>query len=261
MGAARVASTMPPDADPAPWDVAIVGGGLAGLTAAIFTARADLDTLVLNHGAPIVTRNAHLENFPGFPAGVNPRLLVEMIEDQAERTGATLREAKVTRVGDDGDGFELATDDGTVLADRVLAASWKDASYLDPLGPRTREDGSKTYLQPDEAGRTDVDGLYAAGRLADRYHQAIVNAGDGAKVAIALIEDADPDFYHDWTVPEGYFTLRDREVPKGCEEVPKGERFERERESVATMQRYFRRPHEAPVDQHPSLKDDEDYDP
>lgn len=243
------------------WDVAVVGGGLAGLTAAIFTARADLDTIVLNHGAPIVTRNAHLENFPGFPAGVNPRLLVEMIEDQAEQNGANLREAKVTRVERDGDGFALRNDGDTVHADRVVAASWSDASYLDPLAPETREEGSKTYLEPDEAGRTDVDGLYAAGRLAGQYHQAIVNAGHGGKVGVTILEDAEMSFYHDWTAPEGYFTLRGREVPKGCEEVPKAERYERERKSVEVMQNYFDEPHDAPVTPHPSLAEKDDFDP
>ncbi|MFT4923653.1 MAG: thioredoxin reductase (NADPH), partial [Haloarculaceae archaeon] len=49
-------------------DVCIVGAGPAGLTAGIFTARAGLDTLVVNTDAPILERNAHLENVPGFPA-------------------------------------------------------------------------------------------------------------------------------------------------------------------------------------------------
>jgi thioredoxin reductase len=243
-------------------DVVIVGGGVAGLTASIFTARAGLDTLVLNHGGSIVLRNAHLPNFPGFPAGVNPRLLIEMVEDQAQRNGAQLREAKVQSVEPDGDGFTVATAEGEELgAANVLAATKSSPDYLDDVDVDLEADGSKSYVPTDERGRTDVDGLYAAGRLAHEYHQAIVTAGHGAKVAITLIEDVDPEFYHDWTVPEGYFTLRDREVPEGCEEVPKEDRFERERESIEVMRDYFAEPKDAPPVQHPSLEDEERYDP
>jgi thioredoxin reductase len=242
-------------------DVAIVGGGVAGLTAAVFTARADLDTVVLNHGGSIVLRNAHLPNFPGFPAGVNPRLLVEMMEDQAERNGAELREAKVEAISVEGDGFRVETAEGTLQAGSVLAATKSSPDYLETVDVDLEDDGSKSYVVTDERGRTDVEGLYAAGRLAHEYHQAIVSAGHGAKVAITLIEDVDPEFYHDWTVPEGYFTLRDRDVPKGCEEVPKEDRFERERESLRVMREHFAEPLDAPPVQHPSLEDEDAYDP
>jgi len=243
-------------------DVVVAGGGLAGLSAAIFTARAELDTLVVNHGASIVKRNAHLENYPGFPAGVNPRLLVDMVEDQAERNDATLADAKITQITREDDAFAIETQDGhTVTADNVIAASKSSPDYLDTLDVDLEADGSKTYVRTDREGRTNVDGLYAAGRLAHRYHQAIVSAGHGAQVAITLVEDIDTDFYHDWTAPEGYFTLRDREVPKGCEEIPKRERHRREQKSVVVMQKYFDTPRQAPPDKHPSLEDDPDHDP
>ena len=48
-------------------DVLIVGGGVAGLSAGIFTGRAGLDTLVVSEGESILERNAHLENYPGSP--------------------------------------------------------------------------------------------------------------------------------------------------------------------------------------------------
>ncbi len=52
-------------------DVCIVGGGVSGLAASIFTARAGLDTLVIDGGESILARNASLENYPGFPDGVD----------------------------------------------------------------------------------------------------------------------------------------------------------------------------------------------
>ena len=69
------------------FDVAVIGGGLAGLTASIFTARHDFDTVVLDAGGSILRRNAHLENYPGFPAGVNSRLLLDAMGEQAEQIG------------------------------------------------------------------------------------------------------------------------------------------------------------------------------
>ncbi len=242
------------------WDAIIIGGGIAGLTCSIFTARAEISTLVLNHGASLVKRNAILENYPGFPAGVNPRLLVNMIEDQAQRNGATLEQARAQRVTRTEEGFQVETDEGTYHAQRLVAASKDSPTYLDPLDPPLTQEGSKTYLETDEDGRTPIDGLYAAGRMAKKYHQAIVSAGHGATTAITLIEDADPDFFHDWVAPKGYFTLRDRDVPTGVEEITKEERNRRERESVRVMQDYFEEPHDAPPVPHPKVKDKPGFD-
>jgi hypothetical protein len=108
----------------------------------------------------------------------------------------------------------------------------------------------------DDAGHTAVDGLYAAGRLAEQYHQAIVAAGHGSQVGITVVEDADPDFYHDWVTPEGYFTNRDREVPKGCEEISEDERQRRARRAHERLRTYLDEwEDETPVP-HPSFADE-----
>ncbi|GAB7012776.1 NAD(P)/FAD-dependent oxidoreductase [Halolamina salina] len=240
-------------------EVLIVGGGIAGLTAALFTARAGLDTLVYDGGESILRRNAHLENFPGFPAGVNPRLFADMLHAQATRNGVDLVAGRITELREaEDDGFVAVAEDGDeVRADRVIAASWSNTDYLDPVDPEIRSAGSKQFLEDDEDGRTSVDGLYAAGRLAERYHQAVVAAGDGARTAITLIHDSDTPFYHDWVTPEGYFTDRGREVPPGCEEIDETERAARRAESRAAMREYFAEEHEERQRTHPSLVDDE----
>ncbi|MFB6106180.1 MAG: FAD-binding protein [Halobacteriaceae archaeon] len=241
-------------------DVLVVGGGVAGLTAAVFTARADLDTLVASADDPILARNAHLENVPGFPAGVNPRQYLDLLREQAESAGATRVRATVERLasedGPEGTGFVATLADGdAVRADRVIAASWSDAGYLDGLPVATDQRGSKTFLQPERGGRTAVAGLYAAGRLADRFHQTVVAAGSGAEAALALIHDSDVPFYHDWVVPEGYFTDRGRGVPPGCEEVDADERERRAAESRRVMRERFAEPHPDDPTPHPSLED------
>lgn len=248
------------DDQPQHREVLIVGGGVAGLTAAIYTARAGLDTLVYDGGESILRRNAHLENFPGFPAGVNPRLFADMLHAQATRNGVDLVDGRISRLdrAETDDGFVAIAEDGdSIRADSVVAASWSDTEYLDPVAPEIRSAGSKEYVEDDEHGRTSVDGLYAAGRLAERYHQAVVAAGDGAETAITLVHDSETPFYHDWVAPEGYFTDRDREVPPGCEEIDETERAARRAESRAAMQEYFAEEHEERQRTHPSLVDDE----
>lgn len=257
---------MPPETDPtestvesATVDVCIVGAGPAGLTAGIFTARAGLETLVVSAGEPILRRNAHLENFPGFPAGVNARLLLDMMVDQADRNGCEQQKATVTNVTESDDGFLIDTASGdTVLASFVICTSWSDTTYLDEfddVGVINR--GSKTYVDVEDDGSTGVDGLYAAGRIAGKPHQSIVAAGHGAEVALTVIHDSDIPFYHDWVVPENYFTGRGRDVPPGCEEIDDEERARRERKSIEVMQEYFSECHPDDPTQHPSVGDSE----
>jgi len=238
--------------------VVVVGGGVAGLSAALFTARADLATTVVSTGESILNRNAHLENFPGFPAGINPRLLLDLQREQAESAGVEFEDGRIQRVTRADSGFELLAADGDrYTADYVVAASWADPTYLDGLDVDLLDRGSKTFVGVDDFGSTGVDGLYAAGRLAEKHHQSIVAAGHGAQVGIAVVEDSDVDFYHDWTVPEGYFTGRDREVPPGCEEIGDEERERREAESLERMREAFAEPHPDEPTMHPSVAADE----
>ncbi|MFB6069272.1 MAG: FAD-dependent oxidoreductase [Halobacterium sp.] len=231
--------------------VAVVGGGPAGLTAAIYTARAGLETTVFDAGEPILARNAHLENVPGFPAGVNARTFLEATREQARDAGAELVDAYVEQVADGGDEFRLETRDGDAFdADFLVAASWPDVSYLEEFDLERIDRGSKTMLDVDEFGRTSVDGLYAAGRVARQYHQAVVAAGHGATAGLTVVDDSDQPHYHDWMAPDGYFTGRDRDVPPGCVEIDEAEREARERESLAALEELSPA---SPPTQHPSV--------
>ncbi len=235
-------------------DVVVVGAGPAGLSAAVFLARAGFDTLVVEDGDSILRRNAHLENYLGFPAGVNSRLLLEMALEQLERSGGEHVEREVEAVETIAEGFLVSTDEGDASAEYLVLACWADASLFDAFDIDLRDAGSKTYLDSDD-GRTGVDGLYVAGRIAGQPHQTVVNAGHGAKAALSLIHDSDTPFYHDWVAPEGYFTDRGRDVPPGCEEIDEEERLERERESMEVMQEHFREPHDSTPTPHPSQRE------
>lgn len=245
-----------------PPTVLIVGGGIAGLTAAIFTARAGLETTVVNHGESILARNAHLENVPGFPLGVNARTFLTLTREQAAENGVGFTEGRVTRLtnGDDRFVAQLETSDweSDRRADFVVSASWADTDYLADIGVGLTKRGKKTFVDVDEYGRTGVEGLYAAGRIAEKAHQTVVAAGHGAEVALTLIDDSEVPFYHDWVAPEGYFTGRGREVPPGCEEISEAERRDRETESLERLREAFSTPQEKAPTQHPSVAEESD---
>lgn len=241
-------------------DVLIVGGGVSGLAASIFTARADLDTLVVDGGESILARNASLENYPGFPDGVDARRYLRLAREQASTAGATFELGRVTRVEprdevDLAQGFVVETDGGDPIeARRVIAASWSDSEYLVPLDVGRIQRGSKHFVAVDDAGRTAVEGVYAAGRIAGEPHQTIVAAGHGAKVGLAVIHDSEVPFYNDWVAPEGYFTGRGREVPPGCEEIDDTERRERDERARTRMLDAFAEPLDAQPTMHPSVE-------
>jgi thioredoxin reductase len=240
-----------------PRDVIVVGGGVAGLAAAVFTARHGLDTLVLDSSESILRRNAHLENFPGFPAGVNGRQLLDLLDEQAENAGTDRHETIVTRVRQAEEGFAVETDTGERYHTQyVIAATKNTTEYLADLDGVGIIDRGKTFVDTDERGRTGVDGLYAAGRLAEKPHQAAVCAGHGAEVGVTILEDDDRPFYHDWVAPEGYFTDRGRDLPPGCEEIGETERRQREERSLDTMRSRFAEPHPDEQVTHPSLRDE-----
>ena len=255
--------------DDSSYDVAIVGGGVAGGSAGIYTARHGLDTVVLDAGGSLLRRNAHLENYPGFPAGVNSRLFLQMLRDQAERAGCEYRDAEVTRVSeveggraneegsaDGADGFTVETADGErYRSTYVIAATKNTVDYLEDLNGVELVEQGKTFVVTDERGRTGVDGLYAAGRMAGKPHQTVVAAGHGAEVAVTLLEDDDGPFYHDWSAPDLYFTGRGRDLPPGCEEIDETERRKREEESLAVMREYFAEPRTDEPEQHPSVEE------
>jgi hypothetical protein len=214
-----------PDSRP-DWDVVVAGGGAAGLSAAVFLARYGLETLVLARGKSAIHQCAHLENYLGFPGGISPERFLTLGRAQADHEGATVEDDTVESVEPHDAGFVVATqEDREIVATYVLAASAYDGDYLsafaDELGAADADDSDAgdsddtddsdadhDFLDTD-AGRTPVEGLYAAGWLTDdTVHQAVVNAGDGARAALSLIRDELTDrywaeigdIYVDWVV-------------------------------------------------------------
>ena len=103
--------------------VVIIGSGPAGLTAAMYAARANLNPLLIAGNMPggLLTQTSEVENFPGFPAGVNGYELMMQIQQQAEKFGARIEIAVVTDLElSDGGEQRITLDDGNVITTRAL---------------------------------------------------------------------------------------------------------------------------------------------
>ena len=116
------------------YDIIIIGGGPAGLTAAIYTSRAFLKTLVVEGDAPggQLVLTTDIDNFPGFSKGINgPELMIEM-RRQAERFDTSFVSINAEQVSKKDDGsFEVRTTAGDLyLAKAVIISTGASAKWL-----------------------------------------------------------------------------------------------------------------------------------
>lgn len=127
--------------------VVIIGTGCAGLTAAIYTARADLKPLVLTGTMPggLLTTTTIVENFPGFPEGVDGFELMTRMQKQAERFGARVKFATVDAVDLAVRPFKLTVDGEPVEAQTVIIATGAGHRYLHVPGEKELENKGVTY--------------------------------------------------------------------------------------------------------------------
>src|SRR5580698_8509938 len=106
-------------------NVVIVGTGCAGLTAAIYTARANLNPLVLEGSQPggQLTTTSEVENFPGFPEGVDGFQLMQNLREQAAKFGTRFEQASVLSVDFSAQPRKLICADRTILARTVIIST------------------------------------------------------------------------------------------------------------------------------------------
>ena len=112
--------------------VVIIGTGCAGLTAALYTGRANLKPLVLTGTMPggLLTTTSLVENFPGFPEGVDGYELMTRLQKQAERFGARVQFGTVDSVDFSSRPFKLQVDGEPVLAESLIIATGAGHRHL-----------------------------------------------------------------------------------------------------------------------------------
>lgn len=154
------------------WDVLIVGGGPAGLSAGIYAPRAGLQALVLERAMPggQMLETPAIENYPGFVEPVSGFDLAEKMRAQAERLGATFDVAAVTGLAPIENGWEvrLQEKEKTVRARTVIAATGAHPKQLPAQGAKERVGRGISYC-------AICDGFFFRNKTV-----LVVGAGDGA---------------------------------------------------------------------------------
>ena len=130
--------------------VAIIGSGPAGLTAAIYAARANLEPLVVAGNVPMgqLMITSDVENYPGFPEGIQGPELMQKFRDQAERFGSTILERDATRVDFSARPFGIWVGDVEYRADAVIVATGASALWL---GLESEEEFRGSRIMQDRA--------------------------------------------------------------------------------------------------------------
>jgi thioredoxin reductase (NADPH) len=127
--------------------VVIIGSGCAGLTAALYTARANLQPLVLTGSQPggLLTTTTVVENFPGFPEGVDGFELMQRLQKQAERFGARVKFATLESVNLSQPPFKLVVDGEPVETQTLIIASGAGHRHLGLESEHKLENKGVTY--------------------------------------------------------------------------------------------------------------------
>ena len=109
-------------------DVIIIGAGPAALAAAVYTTREDIETLLFERGVVggLAAVTDKIDNYPGFPDGVEGLTLANDLQKQAERFGAVIELGEVTAIKDEGDLKRLETTSGDMHAKAILIATGSD---------------------------------------------------------------------------------------------------------------------------------------
>ena len=148
-------------------NVIILGTGCAGLTAAIYTARANLKPLIIEGSQPggQLTTTSEVENFPGFPEGIDGFMLMQQVRDQAKRFGTRFTNDIIESVDFSGEFKILNSSNATYKARTVIIATGASPRLLGVPGEQEMFGGKgvTTCATCDGAFYRDMDVVVVGG--------------------------------------------------------------------------------------------------
>lgn len=185
--------------------VIIVGGGIAGGSAAMYTAYAGLKTIVFDTEASQLFETEVIQNYPGIPL-ISGRQLWQTIQKQALNFGAISSNARVTALTKTEQGYRVTTDKGETFDGKyVLLGTNRATDLLESLGfeLEVNERIPSRKIQQVKGvtfdGRTPLENVYIIGLNAGLPSQAVIASGQAVYVAVHIIikERGKPFMWHD----------------------------------------------------------------
>ncbi|KEF37359.1 thioredoxin reductase [Schinkia azotoformans MEV2011] len=180
------------------YDIIVVGAGPAGGSAALFAAKSGKKTLIIDNDKSI-TKRAWMENHYGVKEISGPDL-VEIGKQQAAKFGAEIITDTVVNIVKSDSGVTVETENQKYEGTHVILATGMLVDVAEKSGIKTvpgTEPRVKSIIEVDAQGKTNVDGVWAAGTVAGVSMHTIITAGDGAKVAINIISELNGERYVD----------------------------------------------------------------
>lgn len=178
--------------------ITVVGGGPAGLSAALFTAKNGLDTRVFDTDETWMHK-AYLFNYLGIES-IDGGEFMSKGREQADDFGVDRHQGEtVTQVAENGSGFTLTTEDDEYESEYVVLATGASRDLADDLGCAFTDDGT---VDVDITMETDIENAYATGAMvrAEEW-QAVISAGDGAAAALNILTKEKGEHFHDFDTP------------------------------------------------------------
>jgi len=179
-------------------DVIIVGGGPAGLSAALFTAKNGLETTVFDTDETWMHK-AHLFNYPGI-GSIDGSNYMSVLREQVDNFGVDRQQGTtVTAVDSQGGELTVTTETDEYSPTYVILATGANRDLAGDLGCAFTEDD---VVDVDVTMETSVEKVYATGAMvrAEEW-QAVISAGDGAAAALNILTKEKGEHFHDFDVP------------------------------------------------------------
>jgi thioredoxin reductase (NADPH) len=183
------------------YDILVIGAGPAGASAALFAAKAGKKTLLLDNDKSM-TKRAWVENHYGVKEISGPDL-IEIGKQQAQKFGAEVVQTEATNIEKTAEGFKVETESGSYEAKHIIYATGLGLDLAEKTGLNTKpgtEPRIKTVLDVGTDGKTNIEGIWAAGTVAGVSVHTIITAGHGAHVAINVISELNGERYVDHDV-------------------------------------------------------------